>query len=198
MRLINSLLNRLSPARRKKAPPPQLIMWYLHAEAPDLIEVATCQVRTYQPGDEEGWLALLQANGELGVWDHERLEGVLADTHIQLFVECEGQIAACTGVNDRVRDMGACWEIGWVAVHPAFQGRGISKLITGAAVARALKMAPRPIYLLTDDFRLPALRCFLKLGFTPDNSHPSYPIRWQEIFAGLGEDYQECIPEFVA
>ena len=198
MRFINSLLNRIGPSKRKKESPPQLIMWYLQAESPDGEEVAGCQVRDYRPGDEEGWLALLQANGELGVWDRERIDGVLAATHVQLFVEYGEQIVACTGVNDRVRDVGACWEIGWVAVHPAFQGRGIAKLITGAAVARAAELGSRPIYLLTDDFRVPALRCYLKLGFVPDGSHPSYPGRWREIFAGLGVDYQRSIPEFVA
>ena len=106
------------------SPLPQLILWYGREAAPDLPEMAGYRLRTYQPGDEEGWLALLQANGELGRWDRQRLEDVLAGTRVQLFVECEGQIVACTGCNDRTRELRPCWEIGWVAVHPDFQGRG--------------------------------------------------------------------------
>ena len=180
------------------SPLPQLILWYGREAAPSLPEIAGYRLRTYQPGDEEGWLALLQANGELGRWDRQRLEDVLAGTRVQLFVEFEGQIAACTGCNDRTRELRPCWEIGWVAVHPDFQGRGLGKLIVAAAVAQAKALGPRPIYLLTDDFRIPALRCYLKLGFLPNNGHPSYPRRWADIFARLGTDYQALKPAFVA
>ena len=179
-------------------PVPQLILWYGREAAPDLPEMAGYRLRTYRPGDEEGWLALLQANGELGRWDRQRLESVLKEARVQLFVECSGQLVACTGCNDRTRELRPCWEIGWVAVHPAFQGRGLSKFIVGAAVAQAKSLGPRPIYLLTDDFRLPALRCYLKLGFAPNSSHPSYPRRWADIFARLGADYQALKPKFVA
>ena len=193
------------------SPLPQLILWYGREAALALPEMAGYRLRTYQPGDEEGWLSLLQANGELGRWDRRRLEGVLEETRVQLFIEYEGQIVACTGCNYRspfhrsgrplsptgTRELRPCWEIGWVAVHPDFQGRGLGKFIVGAAVAQAKELGPWPIYLHTDDFRIPALRCYLKLGFAPNNSHPSYPRRWADIFALLGEDYQALKPEFV-
>ncbi len=177
---------------------PQLILWYGREAAPDVPKMAGYRLRPYQRGDEEGWLALLQANGELGRWDQQRLEDVLAGTRVQLFVEGAGQIVACAGCNDRPRELRPCWEIGWVAVHPAFQGRGLGKCIVAAAVAQAKALGKRPIYLLTDDFRIPALRCYLKLGFLPNNSHPSYPRRWADIFARLGADYQGLKPEFGA
>ena len=179
------------------SPLPQLIMWYGRDEAPIVPEKAGYRLRTYQPGDEEGWSALLQANGELGRWDRRRLADVLEGTRVQLFIEYEGQLVACTGCNDRTRELRPCWEMGWVAVHPDFQGRGLGKFIVSAAVAQAKALGPRPIYLLTDDFRVPALRCYLKLGFAPNNSHSSYPRRWADIFALLGEDYQALKPEFV-
>ena len=98
----------------------------------------------------------MQANGELGRWDRQRLEGVLEETRVQLFIECEGQIVACTGCNYRspfhrsgrplsptgTRELLPCWEIGWVAVHPGFQGRGLGKFIVGAAVAQAKELGP--------------------------------------------------------
>ena len=104
------------------SPLPQLILWYGREAAPALPEMAGYRLRTYQPGDEEGWLSLLQANGELGRWDRRRLEGVLEETRVQLFIEYEGQIVACTGCNDRTRELRPCWEMGWVAVHPDFRG----------------------------------------------------------------------------
>ena len=192
-----SWIDRLFSLRSRAAPVPQLIMWYRSAEAPKQVDLDGYSLRTYESGDEQGWLNLLVANGELGIWDRERLDGVLAETHVQFFVECEGQIIACTGVNDRLRDVGPCWEIGWVAVHPDFQGRRIGAFIIGGAVAKALQLGSRPIYLLTDDFRVPALRSYLKLGFEPDGTHPSYRDRWGKIFAHLGSEYQKYQPEFI-
>ena len=184
-------------SRGKNDPPPQLVMWYLQAAAPSIREVDRCKVRNFRSGDEDGWLELLQVNGELGDWDRARVQKVLFATHEQFFVECEGKIVACTSVNDKERDGKPCWEIGWVAVDPAFQGRGIGKLIVGTAVARALELGARPIYLLTDDFRVPALCSYLKLGFAPDDSHASYTTRWLVIFALLGADYQVYKPSFI-
>lgn len=177
--------------RRKTKPRPQLVMWYLQNQPPAVPAIDGCRVRVYEPGDEQGWLALLQANAELGDWDLQRVQKVLGETHVQTFVECGGRIVGCSGINDKMRDGIACWEIGWVAVEPAFQGRGIGKMITGTAVARALELQRRPIYLLTDDFRVPALCSYLKLGFTPDESDASYAGRWREIFNRLGRDYEE-------
>ena len=189
-------LKRIIASRDKNKHSPQLVMWYLQAAAPSIREVDRCEVRTFRSGDEDGWLELLQVNGALGDWDQARVQKVLFATHEQFFVECEGKIVACTSVNDKERDGKSCWEIGWVAVDPAFQGRGIGKLIVGTAVARALELGARPIYLLTDDFRVPALCSYLKLGFVPDDSHPSYTRRWLDIFALLGADYQVYKPSF--
>ena len=194
MRRLHSFLRHMSNNEKS----PQLIMWYTRPDVPPLEEVPECSVRSYRPGDEEQWLALLQANGQLGAWDRARLDTVLVETHLQYFVECRGCLAACTGINDRERDGEPCWEIGWVAVHPDFQGRGLGTLITGAALARAVELGRRPIYLLTDDFRVPALRCYLKLGFVPGDGHASYREPWRAIFAGLGENYRALIPDFIA
>jgi mycothiol synthase len=37
----------------------------------------------------------------------------------------------------------------------------------------------------TDDFRLPAIRTYLRLGFTPEISADDHAHRWDRIFAEL-------------
>jgi mycothiol synthase len=41
------------------------------------------------------------------------------------------------------------------------------------------------IYLLTDDFRLPALKTYLGLGWEPILFSSEMEARWQKIFAAL-------------
>lgn len=182
---------------------PQLVMWYPHTQSPDL-GALPCgyQRRAFRPGDEHGWVALLNANGQLGQWDLERIRREIAGQLVltgQRFVLCGDEIVAAAGVYDRQREGKDAWEIGWIACHPEHRGRNLGGQVTSGAVAVALKLSRRPIYLLTDDFRLPALKVYLKLGFVPDMQHPSYAERWQGIFGRLGESYaryRSLLPPF--
>ncbi|MEW6754405.1 MAG: GNAT family N-acetyltransferase [Candidatus Latescibacterota bacterium] len=150
------------------------------------------RLRGYQPGDDEEWARLLQANGELGEWDVERVRGELRGPLVrqgQRFVVWGAQIVATAGVYQRERDGAPALEIGWVAAHPEHRGRRLGELVTAAAVGAALCLPPQPIYLLTDDHRLPALKVYLRLGFTPDLSHPSCAERWRLILEHLGPQF---------
>ena len=40
--------------------------------------------------------------------------------------------------------------------------------------------------LWTDDWRLPAIKTYLNLGFEPDIEHESHPERWRAVFEKLG------------
>ncbi|MCC7263040.1 MAG: GNAT family N-acetyltransferase [Candidatus Latescibacteria bacterium] len=181
-------------AEPKKENLPQLRMGYLHP-VPPLTPTwpAGYQLRSFQPGDEASWAALLNANGELGEWNPERVAGVMAGGLVRQFfaVAPTGELAACAGVHEVDLDGTEYWEIGWVAAHPAHRGSGLGGLVTGAATAYALTLAKRPIMLRTDDFRLPAIKVYLRLGFTPLLDHPSYPERWRLLAARLGPGYLE-------
>ena len=37
-------------------------------------------------------------------------------------------------------------------------------------------------YLTTDDWRIPAIKSYLRIGFTPDISTEDFKARWDEIF----------------
>ena len=179
--------------RRKSQPVPQLLMRYPHSISPCAGKLPEdYRLRTYQERDAEGWVALLNANGQLGEWNREKIQAELDGDLVegtQFFVVAGRQIVATAGVYDRELGGEKCWEIGWVASHPEHWGRGLGRQVTAAAVGEALGLSRRPIVLRTDDFRLPALKVYLRLGFAPDYDHASYPKRWQAIFHELGEDY---------
>ena len=173
---------------------PQLLMWF-----PDTNSILDSNLpegfkhRSFQRGDEDGWCDLLNANGQLGVWNRSRIDeeraGALAEDGQHFVFSHGGHFVACAGVYDRERDKEACWEIGWVAADPDFRGLGLGGCVLANALRFTRKLEKRPVYLLTDDFRMAAIKTYLKLGFVPDLSHRSYEDRWRKILAALGPSY---------
>lgn len=184
-------------AEPKKENLPQLRMRYLPAAPPAVPGMpAGYRLRGFETGDEREWVELLNANAELGEWNLERITGVLAGgLKGQFFVAAGAQLAACAGVHDALLDGVEYWEIGWVASHPGHRGLGLGAQVTAAALAHALSLPPRLILLRTDDFRLPAIKTYLKLGFAPLFDHASYPERWRLIASRLGPGYEIALPE---
>lgn len=72
-------------------------------------------------------------------------------------------------------------ELGWVAGSPAHAGKGLGMAVCAAVVRRFLSAGYRRIYLLTDDWRLPALKIYLKLGFVPFLFTTGMAARWQAV-----------------
>jgi GNAT superfamily N-acetyltransferase len=81
-------------------------------------------------------------------------------------------------------------EIGWVAVLPEYQGRRLGAQITLAACRGARELGFAEVFLLTDDFRLAAIKTYLNLGFQPDCWHDTHTARWAAVLAHLGASPQ--------
>lgn len=80
-------------------------------------------------------------------------------------------------------------ELGWVAGRSAHSGKGLGETVCSAVVARFLSAGYRRIFLLTDDWRLPALKVYLKLGFVPLLFEERIAERWQAVCDTLGWPY---------
>ena len=188
---LRSLKRKLSGQNKKNEP--QLLMRYPHHILPPIEPLKEGYIlRSYREGDERGWMELLNANGQLGIWDQVRIRSELRGSVVagsQLFVVHGEQIVALASVQDRTLFGVDSWEIGWVAAHPEHRGKGLGSSVTTAAIEVALALPPRPIVLQTDDYRIPAIKVYLKLGFSPTYDHVSYANRWRTIFLTLGGDY---------
>ena len=149
--------------------------------------------RTYRSGDLPGWVGLLNANGKLGEWDEDKIRAEMTGGLVdgcQFFVEYEDLLVALASVYDREIFGKACWEIRWVATHPDHQRKGLGTFVTAVALEAALRLPTRPIVLQTDNFRVPAIKSYLKIGFLPDCSQDSsFADRWTKVFARLGPSY---------
>jgi len=77
-------------------------------------------------------------------------------------------------------------ELGWVAADPEHRGKGLGLAVCAQATARFIQAGYRNIYLLTDDFRLPAIKTYLKLGYEPLLFGEGMAERWESVYRKLG------------
>jgi mycothiol synthase len=129
-------------------------------------------------------------------WDEIRYQDVIATMHPQglYFVvhDASGALAATSAAQRKPREFypdGG--ELGWVAAHPDHRGKGLGYVVCSAVTRRLLAEDHPFLYLLTDDFRLPAIRIYLNLGWIPFLYTPEVAESWRTVCAGLGMRYED-------
>jgi mycothiol synthase len=146
-------------------------------------------LRTFRPGDEDAWIELL-ATGGFGVWDRPRLDRMLAGDRAPIpldgifFATHEDQLAgtACTFLYPDAA------ELGWVAVHPAHRGHGLSLQLTRAVLGFSRAAGYSYVFLKTENFRRAAIKTYLRLGFEPEMVDASHPAWWATTRRMLAEE----------
>ncbi len=69
-----------------------------------------------------------------------------------------------------------------VACDPKFRGQGLGTLLNDIAVHTLKKEGMKTAYLTTDDFRIAAIKSYLRCGFLPDLSTDDFRTRWEKIY----------------
>ena len=70
-----------------------------------------------------------------------------------------------------------------VACKPEFRGLGIGTLLNNIALYVLKNEGMKTASLKTDDWRIPAIKGYLKIGFKPDiTTEPDYKERWDKIY----------------
>ena len=93
----------------------------------------------------------------------ENPEPAILDRGGSIFVACEGSTVA--GVCALMNAGDGVYQLAKMAVSPAFQGRGIGRLLAEAAIDRARSIGAREVELFTNDMLLPAMSLYTSLGF---------------------------------
>ncbi len=76
----------------------------------------------------------------------------------------------------------------YVGVLPEHQGKRLGYAICLAALHRMVQERRVRASLLTDDFRLAAIKTYLRLGFVPEVAgDASFAQRWQALFKHIGQ-----------
>lgn len=174
-------------------PSPQLQMEYpLHRfnSIPEPSLPGGYRLRNICPGEEEKYLALMRSVGFAGEWavaDVQRfMRQVLPGGFFVVEHIASGELVASAMANHSPSEQHPNGGVlDWVAVSPAHQGRGLGKAVTAAVVRLLVQRGYRDIYLLTDDWRLPAIATYLAVGWEPLITEHGMEERWRNVFAKL-------------
>jgi mycothiol synthase len=161
------------------------------SDLPPLRVPAGYALRHFEPGDAAAWAALMARNGELGGWNLAKAEPYFAaDGRMPLagafFITAGGMPVATAQLHLKPDGSYApIPELGWVAVDPAHQGHGLGAVASLAVMHYAASLGHGAIFLLTDDWRLAAIRTYLELGFELWLTDASHADRWRKVHDGL-------------
>ena len=137
----------------------------------------------------EIWLDIVQHGLSKGRMDASYYQKTMTDVPWYeetkcFFVTYRGEpVATVTVICDRENRKG---NVHMVACRPDCRGMGIGNLLVDIAVYTLKAAEMETAYLLTDDFRIPAICAYLKGGFTPDLSTEDYVQRWNAIYRQIG------------
>jgi mycothiol synthase len=83
-------------------------------------------------------------------------------------------------------------EVGYVAVDPRHRGKGLGRAVVALVVARLIEAGYRHIFLGVQGWRLPAVKCYLSLGFVPLLHTDELLPRWRRICEQIGWPVREA------
>lgn len=147
-------------------------------------------VRSYQPGDWAHWERILAGSfgGDPTRFSFDRMmrrDAAFRPERV-LFVTAGGTPVATASAWRSPGLMAGAGTVHYVGVLPEFQGKRLGYWVTLAVLHRLAAEGFVRATLTTDDFRLPAIKTYLRLGFEPVLVHENQRERWPKVFAELG------------
>lgn len=168
---------------------------------PEMTIPAGYALRTFQPGDASQYFRLMDSAG-FKKWDNETLKPwlakVLPDGFFIVIESATGEIVAAAMATHNPSDLHPFGgELGWLAANPEHIGKGLGTAACAAVTTRFIRAGYRRIYLRTDDWRLPAIKVYLKVGYIPFLFASDMEERWQAVCKKLDwpftpDEWRKC------
>ncbi|GAA3399870.1 GNAT family N-acetyltransferase [Paenibacillus hodogayensis] len=167
---------------------PQLAMLREELESlPELNLPEGYSVRGFQDGDEAAWERIIQDSfgGERKFDSHMRRDPEYRPERVR-FICCHGEPVATASAwysGEWGADTGCLHMVGILSSHA---GKGIGSIVSLAAMHQMKREGRTRAVLRTDDFRIPAIKSYWKLGYKPYLVHENQVERWRAIGEKLG------------
>jgi mycothiol synthase len=150
-------------------------------------------LRFYQAGDELAYFTLMERAGypgwtlhEFGLW----LQKALPTGFFMAFDRATGQLAATAMACHNptpLHPLGG--SVSCVATDPDHRCRGLGYAVAAAATCRLVEAGYREIYMLTDDWRLGAIKIYLRMGWQPHMFRDDMPDKWRAVCESIHWPY---------
>ena len=152
------------------------------------------QIRLYQKGDEESFFKIMALSGWEG-WNQAVLDPWLAKIipnswFMLIHIKSKNIVSTAMGLHN-YKGIYPFWsELGWLASDPEHSGKGLGYVVSASVTERLMEAGYQYIQLFTEDFRLPAIKTYLKLGYIPSIIEDGQLERWKRIFNSLDWPFQ--------
>lgn len=165
---------------------------------PDLLQLPEIQLppgyslRHYQPGDEEAWAGIM-SEAFTPYWGVERFRRLLLPhfgfrPERVIFVCSDGKpIGAASAFRWPGVSRGRGY-IHMVGVKKDHCGHGLGYWITVACLKRFKKEGLKSAMLQTEDYRIPAIKHYLELGFKPVLVNEDHREKWVGVLSQIGRE----------
>jgi mycothiol synthase len=141
-------------------------------------------IRTYVDGDEERLEPVFQECFDPG-WSRDRVVKTFIEqtfwSPARMCVLCHGETVIGTATAWEDREHPGHGLVHYVAVRSEHKGHRLGFALTARALEILKSMGYDDVWLTTDDFRLPAIKTYLDLGFEPVCKDPSHKERWEIV-----------------
>ena len=147
------------------------------------------EIRTYQEGDDVHWANVISDSfgGERTAEDARRdiMDRDVFDPEGLYFATYRGTPVGTTCAWKDTPDEIDVGIVHMVGVHSTHTGHKLGRCVTLSVLLYLRDHNFKCAKLGTDDFRLPAIKTYLNLGFLPVYVDVTQPDRWREIFRKL-------------
>jgi len=82
-------------------------------------------------------------------------------------------------------------EVGYVTVDPGHRRAGLGRAVVANVVRRLIEMGYRNIFVGVQGWRLPAVKCYLGVGFVPLIHNDALIPRWRRVCKQAGWEFKE-------
>ncbi|MDX1932442.1 MAG: GNAT family N-acetyltransferase [Capsulimonadales bacterium] len=100
-------------------------------------------------------------------------------------IEQDGRVVATASARLLPDEFPESGYVHWVGADPDHRGKGLGYLVSLATLHEFVNLGCRDAVLHTDDFRVPAIKVYLRLGFRPEYAHATHARRWYRLAASL-------------
>lgn len=145
-------------------------------------------IRTFRPGDREALRDAVLALSLSRLSDEKLDEAILCHAGLvpeeSVFIVWRGEKAVGTACGYLTPAEGR-GTLHMVSVLETEAGRGLGLLVCAEATGWLIGQGMPVIDLTTDDFRLPAVKTYLRLGYLPVIDDDEMLMRWRQVLARL-------------